>query len=81
MSFIFILAFELYIAAVPVVYMALGVMILMRANPLQGPATFWARCHTEPKSLDFQGPPLPMALVMDFPAFEAVYKGVLFRCT
>jgi hypothetical protein len=65
-------------------------MILMRANPVQGPATFWAqkatratrfsRCISGPKSLDFQGPPLPMALVMNFQAFKAVAKGVLFMC-
>ncbi len=28
----------------------------------------FARCHFRaPKSLDFQGPPIPMALVMDLP--------------
>ncbi len=58
----------------------MGIMILMRANPLQGPATFWARCHTGSKSLDFQGPSLPMALVMDLQAFKAEGKGAFSRC-
>ncbi len=58
-------------------------MILMRENPLLGPlegvgpenldffGPKWSRlsrCHFRAqKSLNFQGPPLPMALEMDFP--------------
>jgi hypothetical protein len=42
-------------------YMALGLlMILMRANPLLGSLE-----GVVPENLDFQGPPLSMALVMD----------------
>jgi hypothetical protein len=52
----------------------LDLMILSGANPLLGPleevkgpnGTRFARCnYRAPKSLDFQGPPLPVALVMD----------------
>ncbi len=60
---------------VPVVYMARDGMILMRANPLrvkcqlewEGPemATSDASAIWALKSLDFQGPTLPMVLVMD----------------
>jgi hypothetical protein len=60
---------------VPVFYMALGlvvymvrdVMILMRKNPLLGLLPFQGQ-----KSLDFQSPPLPMALKMDFPASKSL---------
>jgi hypothetical protein len=63
--------------------------MLMRDNSFGGPLEGWAlkieaflgfaRCHFRAqKSLDFQGPPLPMALEMDFPALKslrpALYK-------
>ncbi len=50
-------------------------MILMRTNPLQGSLEgvgpenrdfFGLWKDNEKQSLDFQGPPIPMALVMDF---------------
>ncbi len=35
----------------------------------------FARCHFRAqKSLDFQGPPLPMALLMDFPPSRGLHK-------
>ncbi len=51
------------------------VMILMRENPFRGqleevcPENRNKRreCHLGPEKSRFQGPPLPVALVMDFP--------------
>ena len=63
-------------------------MIMMRENPLLGPlegmgpenldffgqnGTCFARCHLRAqKSLDFQGPALPMAFETDFPATKSL---------
>jgi hypothetical protein len=65
----------------PNVNMARDVMILMWANPLQGPLEGWtlkiktiygneheASAIRAPESRDFQGPPRPMALVIDLPS-------------
>ncbi len=76
---------------VPVVYMAWDVMIFMMENPVRGPLegvgpeikTFWgpemamseASTIWAQKSRDFQGPPLPMAWVMDFPASQSKIKN------
>ncbi len=45
---------------VPVFYLGLDVLIWMWGNPFLGPF------------LDFKGPPLQTALVMDFPASKSV---------
>jgi hypothetical protein len=51
----------------PVFIWRLGSMILMGANPLLGPLE-----RVGPESLDFQGPPLPKALEMDFPLSKSL---------
>jgi hypothetical protein len=57
---------------VPVVFMARYVMVLRRATSLRGALDFFGpKCHSlrlchfrAQKSLDFQGPPIPMPRVM-----------------
>jgi hypothetical protein len=61
-------------------YIALGLNDYEGANPLLGPSTFLgsngtrsAHCHfRDQKSHDFQGPNLPMGLVMDLPASKSL---------
>ncbi len=66
-------------------------MILMRANPLQGPSEGvgpenhdifepWNgnnRKECPKKSRDFQGPPLPMAYVMDLPLSKSLTSSAI----
>ncbi len=49
---------------VPVVFMAMYVMVLRRATSLPGAFLGFFRHFWAHKSLDFQGPPLPMPRVM-----------------
>ena len=45
-------------------------MFLMRENPLQGPLERLGH-----ESLDYHGPTLPMAHVMDLPASKTLHTG------
>jgi hypothetical protein len=59
---------------VPVVYFERDVMILMWATSFTQAIGrgVWALPFQAQKSLDFQGPPLPMARVMDLPTSMSV---------
>jgi len=72
-----------------VIYAALYVMILMWANPLQGPLEGWAMkiktiygneheasAIRAQESRDFQGPPRPIALVIDLPSSRGEGEAV-----
>jgi hypothetical protein len=67
------------------IYTAPYVIILMRANQLRGQvggdwALDWARCHFRArKSLDFQDPPLLIALVMDLARIKKSLRPATYK--